>query len=144
MEDLKGVILLVGIGLLLCGCGSKGPNLVPVREEITWDGGPWPKPGTLSIVPAEADAGVPRRPASADFDTEGKFAVTTFTPGDGLLPGKYRIGVNCWEVPMTMANPAPGKNAAPLKYRSPETSGLELTVEAGKSLTGLQLDVPKN
>lgn len=133
------VSLVLALAVLVLGCGAGGPKLVPVRGKVTLGGGPWPKPGALNFVPA----GTGGRPGTADFDTEGNFTATSFNPGDGLMPGKYKVSVTCWAVPMDMRNPAAGKSAVPGKYMSADTSGFEITVESGKPQTDLKYDVPK-
>ncbi len=125
------------------GGGGGGPKLVPVRGKITLGGGPWPRPGTVNFTSDKGAQGTLNRPATADFDAEGNFTATTFTAGDGLAPGKYKIGVTCWSVPMDMKNPAAARSAVPAKYSNPQTSGLEVTVEPGKPIRNLSLDVPK-
>jgi hypothetical protein len=78
-----------------------------------------------------------------DFGTDGKLVVTTFKKGDGLIPGKYRIGVECWEIPPQALPSPPPKSYVPDRYASPASSGLSVTVEPGQRLVKLTLDIPK-
>jgi hypothetical protein len=116
--------------------------MVPVRGKITLGGGQWPKPGLLYFTIEEPAEGLPGRPGTAKFDTDGNFTVTSFDEGDGLIPGTYKIGVECWEVPPTMEGP-PAKSYVSPVYESPATSGLTLIVEPGSQAVTLTWDVPK-
>jgi hypothetical protein len=141
------LLLLAGCCVALStmvGCGRQGPEVVPVKGTITFGGGPWPKPGVLYFTAESPAAGLPVRPATGKFDTEGNVTVTTFTEGDGLIPGKYKIGVECWEVAPTMGQQTPPKSYVPIRYDSPTSSGLTLMVETGQRSVRLDLDVARD
>lgn len=89
------VVVALAVVSTLPGCGGGGLATVPVSGAITFDGGPPPEVGTISFTPLDVAEGLPRRPAVARFDAEGKFEVTSFQPGDGLLPGTYLAEVKC-------------------------------------------------
>ncbi len=133
---LRGAVLLVWAAVPGCEpAGSRG--LVPVAGRITLDGGSWPKPGTLTFVPAEEQppggaAGVPSptRAGFAEFDVEGRFVAQTRRPGDGLMPGRYRVGVSCWLQPPDLAA-AGGGPVAPEAVRDPLTSVLCADIPSG-------------
>ncbi|MBN1851180.1 MAG: hypothetical protein JW829_00590, partial [Pirellulales bacterium] len=88
---LFGVVLVV----ILIGCGPSGPTCIPVHGTVTFDGGPCPAGGTITFSPIETPEGIPRRPGSGKFGVDGKFEVTSYAPGDGLLPGRYRVRIEC-------------------------------------------------
>lgn len=129
--------------LLAAGCGRRGPEVVPIDGTVTFGGGPWPKPGVLTFAVESASPGLPNRPAMGLFDTDGKVTVTTFTKGDGLIPGKYKIGVECWEVRPDIMSPTSAKSYVPKPYGSPHTSGFTVVVEPGQKVVNLNIDVPK-
>lgn len=139
-------ILLMGVCCLVlpitAACRQSGPAVVPVKGTIKLGGGLWPKPGVLYFTAESPSPGLPVRPATGTFDTEGNVTVTTFAPGDGLIPGKYRIAIECWETPPRMGQLAPPKSCVPDRYSSPASSGLCLTVEAGQGSVTLDLDIP--
>ncbi|MBN2022586.1 MAG: hypothetical protein JW809_07305 [Pirellulales bacterium] len=84
----------------IAGCGDSGPTRVPVRGKVTFDGGPPPGPGTVFFAPLKAAQGFPMRPANANFEqADGIFAVTSVQTGDGLVPGTYKVIVECWRRP---------------------------------------------
>jgi hypothetical protein len=106
------------------------------------EGGQWPTGGKLYFNPVKPAAGFPGHSGTADFTTDGRFAVGTWERTDGLMPGKYKVGVECWKVPPTMAGP--GVSYAADLYLAAACCPIELTVEAGKPLTGLNWDIPRN
>lgn len=130
--------------LFLIGCGRSGPEVVPVDGTVTFGGGPWPKSGVLIFAVESPAPGMPNRPAMGLFDTDGRLTVTTFVKGDGLVPGKYKMAVECWEVRPEMMSPTPPKSYVRQRYGSPQTSGLTVVVEPGQKVVTLNLDVPKN
>ena len=142
---MRGV-LVVSLGalcLLSAGCGHSGPAMVCVEGKVTYGGGPWPKSGMIYFAPKEAASGLPLRPARAEFDANGEFRVTSFRPGDGLVPGRYGAAVECWKVPPSMGSSVPSESYVPAKYQLPATSGLELNIHPGQGDVRLQWDIPK-
>jgi hypothetical protein len=137
-------ILLAALALALIvpltGCGGQeGPERIQVRGQVTYGGGPWPKPGVLYFVPIENAPGN-THPGLGYFDTSGSFRAQTFGPGDGLVPGTYRVRVECWEV-----EPSPDPKHGPPKSYVPANHTLpDLEIPAGTSgpLTP-SYDVPK-
>ena len=105
--------LLLG---LLTGCGPSHPTTVAVRGKVTYGGGSWPKAGLLYFTIVTAAKDFPGRTGTARFETDGAFEAMTWKPGDGLMPGRYRVGVECWKVPPTMGGPKP-VSYVPLKFR---------------------------
>ena len=49
-----------------------------------------------------------------DFDVDGTFEVTSFELGDGLVPGTYRVRIECWE--QYPGDFRPGVSYVPEKY----------------------------
>jgi hypothetical protein len=83
--------------LLVCGCGGNEFNAVPVAGVVTFAGQSPPAAGTIYFAPSSVRDGASQRPASANFGTDGRFQVTSLQPGDGLLPGNYRVRIECWK-----------------------------------------------
>lgn len=78
--------------LLLClalGCGGDGTK--PVRGKLTVDGRPLAKAGIV-FTPL----GPGGRTAYAETGEDGSYTLKTFQPGDGALPGEYRVTI-VWE-----------------------------------------------
>lgn len=129
--------------LFLAGCGKSGPELVPVHGRVTYGGGQWPTAGILYFTPDKPAAGLPARPARAEFGPDGSYSATSFEKGDGLIPGHYLISVECWKEPPQMGSPKPPVSYVPDKFQSGQTSGLELTIEPGSRSKEMNFDIPK-
>ena len=126
----------------IAGCGRRGPEVVKVKGRVTFGGGAWPTEGTLYFTPVAPAAGMPARPAPAHFDVNGDFTVTSFDKGDGLVPGKYKVAVECWEVAPMMGG-GPPKSYVAGRFQTAATSGIEVVIESGAGTAFVELDVPK-
>jgi hypothetical protein len=132
--------LLLGVAcpLLALGCGRSGVETVAVEGTLTFGGQACPAGGTIYFVPISTPAGLPRRPGSAAFDKDGRFRATSFRPGDGLVPGKYCVRIECWRQPPTELTK--GVSYVPAGYNPPE-----VTVERGtRGPLILAIDVPRS
>lgn len=118
--------------LLAGGCGGRGVEQVHVTGKVTLDGKPMPGPGTLYFNPTKAAGDEPKLPGTAEFGADGEYAAMTFEPGDGLVPGSYKVAVHCWEVSPNEEGRA-AKSFIPKKYTSAGTSGFELVVPENTS-----------
>ena len=123
-----GAALLAVLVPAWSSCGSGHPRTVPVGGRITFLGGDWPAPGLIYFTVVEPAEGFPRHPGIAEFDRSGRFAARTWDPGDGLLPGKYKVHIECWQTPPQMEGPPPVSHV-PEKYQSGHTSDLVLDVQ---------------
>ena len=126
--------------VVLSGCGPDRPQTIPVSGKLTFRGGPPPAPGALYFTSDDPAEGFSRRPASADFNAEGRFTVKSWEAGDGLVPGRYQVTVECWEVPPNMDG-QPVKSYVPEKYQSSLTTDLEVEVASADGSQELELDV---
>lgn len=121
--------LFLGILLFAMGCGN--PNgTVRVAGSVSVGGQQPPGEGTITFTPVEPAAGFPKRPAMAKFGTDGEYVTTSYEPGDGLVPGSYKVAVECYETPPNMEG-KPVKSFIDKKYMNGETSGFDLVVEPG-------------
>jgi hypothetical protein len=136
-------LLLVAVTLFLSACNGNGVQTIPVRGRVTHGGGAWPVEGTLYFIPIQT-AGTTMRPGMAKFTKEGEFAARTFTDGDGLIPGKYAIKVECWEHPPSMDPNAPeAKSYVPAAIQAGTAEGWQVEVGGDQKVVELTLDVPK-
>lgn len=94
------VVLLALVPLI--GCGPRHPTKT-IAGQITFTGGPPPKEGEVFFAPTQIPPHLPKRSGVGTFDVEGKFTLTSFDPGDGLVPGTYQVKVQCWRVEPTLA-----------------------------------------
>jgi hypothetical protein len=120
----------------LAGCsGSDLPETVPVRGVVTFAGKPCPGPGTIRFTPLKIAEGLPHRPGRAAFKQDGAYAATSFQDGDGLVPGVYRVQIECWKV-------EPAQGVIGISYIAPEFKPPELTVKADQDVVQANFDLP--
>ena len=85
---------LAALTLSVAGCGTEGPQPVPVSGVSTHNGKPLR--ALVFFVPDEdappADNSV-RRGARATSDGQGRFELGTLGPGDGAFPGEYKVAI---------------------------------------------------
>jgi hypothetical protein len=159
LQVLKcSVALLVGPALLcVLGCGADDGlgTRYSVSGTVTYKGQPVPK-ARISFIPNGKDSA--KQGASGEIDN-GSFSLSTLSPGDGALPGDYRVTVSAREIdnaalkaesekafakhgmtnnPGAAAMLPPelqgkmnkeAKSSLPKKYEDPGTSGLTAKVE---------------
>jgi hypothetical protein len=126
--------------LLTCAsCESKEHSTIRVKGKVTFAGGPCPAGGTIAFSPVKVEAGTPRRPGTAEFLTDGEFEATSFSPGDGLLPGRYRAIISCWKGEPSNKDPGSFErlNNIPRDYQP-----VEFDVDNSATVVDLTLDVP--
>lgn len=125
--------IVLTLSVIATGCGEKGgarpapAKTFPVKGTVTYQGKPLPE----ALVLFRSKDG--KWTASGRTDTDGKYKLTTFNPGDGAPAGEYLVSVTAFESPSAAEDeekPAPPpKLLIPAKYRLPETSGLTAVVE---------------
>jgi hypothetical protein len=111
------------IGLAVVGCGS---GTIPAGGTITYKG----QPVADANVTFTPDGG--GKMASGRTDAQGKFTLGTDKPGDGAMPGDYRVSVT-----PNLPTPAEGDYSPsppppfPQKYVDPSVTDLKATVKSG-------------
>ena len=133
MRALINCLVVPSMAVLMCvsaGCGGgpDRPKTVAVTGKVTSKGQPVTS-GTVAFVPTAANG---PRPASGEIDSSGNYKLMTFEPGDGALPGEYKVSISSF----TGADPATkseGKKALPDKYYRADTSGLTASIKPGDS-----------
>jgi hypothetical protein len=91
----------------------------------------------IGFGPADAAGG--GYSASGAIDEQGRYRLGTFKPGDGVLPGTYRVSVIAWKkVPGwrdDITYDAPVPSAVPQRYEDAETSDITVEVTPERSQT---------
>jgi hypothetical protein len=110
------------------------PPVFPTSGQVTYNG----RPLAEAFVTFSPESGT--HGASGMTDADGKYALTTFSQGDGAPIGNYTVTITKAE-PKVTPNPADPVNLPPLKveqrhlipkkYSSPSTSGLKAAVTDG-------------
>jgi hypothetical protein len=72
-------------------------------------------------------------------DAEGRFTMTTDSPGDGVPLGQYAVTVEYRERTYSGAEKINGRNLLPAQYSKPDTSGLRCEVQEGENEVPLRL-----
>jgi hypothetical protein len=87
----KRALVPLLLAVMATGCGQTNT----VKGRVLLDGQPVAG-ATVTFVP---DADGQGRPAFGTTDSDGYFQLMTYRPGDGALPGAYRIVVSKTEAP---------------------------------------------
>jgi hypothetical protein len=148
--------LFVGL-TLVAGCSDDGfgRQRYSVRGTVTYKGEKLAK-GEIAFVP-EAQGGQ----AALGQIENGYYSLSTLTPGDGALPGKYKVTVDARDydpekvrsaaqakgMPPGAALPQPliakarkeAKSKIPTKYNLPTTTDLTADVEARSNTKDFEL-----
>lgn len=125
---------------VFAGCDDN--PMVSVRGKVTFDGQACPGPGRIMFTPIEAAAGMPTRPASGAFSTDGVYEAGSFKPGDGLYPGRYQVGVACYDSSKLSGAPSDA-DFRKANYVSDNFQPPELLIEEGSAAMQFDLDVEK-
>jgi hypothetical protein len=133
--------LLATLACVGCG-GSDHPDTIPVSGRLTYGGGDWPNPGVIYFTALEPAEGFPRRAGTANFGIDGQFQVKTWQEGDGLMPGKYRISVECWKFPPKLGGPA-SVSYVPIEMQVASRSKWEIEVAVDGEAVEIERDIPK-
>ncbi len=115
------------------GC-QQGPVVVPVEGQVTVDGNPPPAGGMIYFTTNDG------RPGTATFGSDGRFVAKSLPGRDGLLPGTYALGFECWETEPEMGGPPPVSYIRP-QYSAAATSGFSLIVEPDEEYRNLVYDL---
>jgi hypothetical protein len=110
------------ITLVLAGC-SKGISYVPVTGTVKFADGSVPQGEIATITFQPADAAPNAKGASGKIADDGSFSLHTLQPGDGALPGAYRVTVH------VMQGYPNGRSMVAEKFTRPDTTPLTATVE---------------
>jgi hypothetical protein len=147
------IAALLAIGMTaFVGCGDDSglAKRYPVSGKVTYKNAPVEN-GTISFAPSDTGG----RPASGQI-VKGTYSLTTLAPGDGAMPGKYKVTVISKEIDTAeMKEIAKGgqfhhdkafakanqnaKSLVPSKYSLAETSGLEKEVKASSNTIDIEL-----
>jgi hypothetical protein len=122
--------------LVVAGCGS---GRYPVAGKVTYDdGGPVP----AGTVIGEATVDGKLVGVQGNIASDGSFSLGGDKPGDGALPGEYKVIV----MPRALGDADMGEGKRPDvdgKYGKYDSSGLKYTVKAEKNEYNITVARPK-
>ena len=136
-ETTGRCFLALLVMFLISGCGSKFPVTARVNGTVSYGGKPVGN-GTILFTPeAKGNA------ATGEIRADGSFQLTTFQRNDGAVVGTYKVSMFV-NPPGEPGNPgqefAGGKPPIPVKYNSPTTSDLKVTINSGENKLDLKLN----
>jgi len=116
------LVVLATVGIAE-GCGQQPLQMaVPIRGVVNLDGQPLSS-GVVQFQPATGQT------ATGEIGHDGGFTLSRNAPGDGVLPGTYRVTVVSYDP--TAETQAIENLRVPLKYTRFGSSGIEFTVFPG-------------
>lgn len=125
------LIGVLSFGLL--GCGSSGPQVVPVTGVVTYKNQPIGKINVM-FVPADLQGLI----AEGTTDENGNFELQTRSPGDGAMTGNYKVSFKYVsdvipDMPGFAGGVKPEPSPIPEKYGDENKSGFTATVDSDGS-----------
>lgn len=144
----RRLLMITLVALAGCGGSSGFPKTYPVTGTVKLNG----KPIDGAMVTFQMESG--KENAIGTTDKNGEFSLSMFRPGDGAVPGKYKVAIKKEDAaPVATNAPPPGqigsaelpadyappveskgggggkkKSEIPEKYANNATSGLIATV----------------
>jgi hypothetical protein len=146
-------LLLAPMLIYFVGCSADDGlgSRYSVSGTVKYKGAPVPK-ATINFSPSGKDTA---KPGASGTVTDGNFTLTTLTPGDGALPGEYKVTISAREADDARLKEETAKFAKkhgmgkmeivpqeimakvrsewkptiPVKYENPQTSELKATVK---------------
>ena len=138
-QRMNHLCLLLCVTGLFVGCGSDGPQVVPVKGVVSFKGTPMEK---IAVVFSPENTGMI---ATGLTDAKGEFSLQTNKPGDGAMVGSYKVAFKYVpdEVPVMPGMEGAKKVVSPIpeKYGDASKSGKTATVDADKSKNNITFDL---
>lgn len=112
----------VALCLAIVGCGGGEIETYPIPGKLVYEDGTPVNGATLVLQTTVDEKTIDAR---GEADSEGKFQLTTFEEGDGVVAGEHAVAVSS----ITMGDSAtPMAPSVPPVYSDFSTSGLKTTV----------------
>jgi hypothetical protein len=137
--------LPTAVACLLTGCGSGQMDVTYVSGKVTYQDQPLTA-AVIHFVPESGPA------ASGKLDEDGKYELTTYSPGDGAVVGNHKVYFSISSDNSHLANfsdadyaagkvppEPPSSTALPAKYLKQNESGLEREVKTGAAPIDFEL-----
>ena len=125
---------LLFLGACVLGCTREGTaRTAKVTGTVSYNGTPL-EGANVTFTPANG------RPGTGTTDASGKFSVSTFSQGDGAVPGNHVVTIT--DAAPSAPEPMPGTPEAenyqppkprfPAKYSDPSTTTFKFEVKKGE------------
>lgn len=129
-------LLLLGIA---AGCGPADQvKVYPVKGTVKFQGQPMKGGGSIAFYPTGGQVGAT---PGGEIKEDGTYELMTYKPGDGSMPGDYRVVITQVTVKEPIASPdgsaptpvegpnVPVEDQIPMIYSDPTASPLTAKVE---------------
>jgi hypothetical protein len=128
-----GFPLLASI-IVICalGCNKTSYEIVKVQGTVSYKGQPLTK-GDISFIPIQVEEGAMRRMGVSAINEKGEYVINSFKPGDGVIPGEYKIIIISRDKASAEASDeeiAARKWYAPKVYSDAATTPLKATISS--------------
>ncbi|MBU6174540.1 MAG: hypothetical protein KGQ60_12095 [Planctomycetes bacterium] len=134
-QSLQTLVWNLGWLVLSCiGCSRDFPLqevTYPASGSITYQGRPIPNV-EISLFPEDPEFADRVRP-KARTDEAGRFILWTYTPGDGVPSGSYKVTAIRQELTLSKGTIVARPNELPPKYSSRDTTPLKVQIAKGKN-----------
>jgi hypothetical protein len=125
---------VLGLTLMLCaaGCGNPSYEVVKVHGTVTYKGQPLTR-GDISFIPVQVEGDTMRRMGVSAINEQGEYVLNSFKPGDGVIPGEYKVIISSRDKASTEASDeevAARKWYAPKVYSDVATTPLKATISS--------------
>lgn len=114
--------------LLPFSSGCSEQKTFPVEGKLTFKGGADAK--DLAGYGITFESQEQKVSASGEVQADGTFKLSTFTEGDGAVPGKHKVAVTPKQPELDKPSPKP---LIDLRYADPAQSGIEVEVKKEKT-----------
>jgi len=131
MNKLFALLLFVGIGTLVVGCGPGGPPSGKVTGKVTYQDEPLPT-GNVILIPEQE--GMPY--AQGNIKPDGTYEAATKEFGTNIPVGNYRVMISAVE---DLGPEKPVRPLIPFRYSSEAQSGLQASVQEGENAIDFHL-----
>jgi hypothetical protein len=112
--------------LVAAGCDRPPVALVPVEGVVVFQAGSVPQAAVAKVhfEPVVDGPQRIRKVASGDIGADGRFTLMTRRPGDGVIPGRYKVF-------FTIEKSFAGRESlVPARYAAAESSPFDVSVDA--------------
>lgn len=115
---------IVGV-LLVAGCDRPPVALVPVEGVVVFPQAGMPQAAVAKVYfePVARGPQKIRKVATGDIGADGRFTLMTRRPGDGVIPGRYKV---FFTIEKTFAG---RESLVPARYAAAESTPFEVTVD---------------
>jgi hypothetical protein len=109
-------VLALALMLFASGCGKPKYEIVRVQGTVTYQGQPLEQ-GDISFIPVQVEGDGLRRMAVSAINEQGEYVLNSFKPGDGVIPGEYKVMIVSRDKASSEASDA---EIAALKWHAPK------------------------